>query len=847
MRKMKLKNKFIAQILILLIVTSTVFPGTVYAKGSLFSQGSAKLVENGQNIGPGTYYRNMNYLTPNGKFMVNMVECRFDAEYLKVETADGWVEGIANKPVSFQVQQNTNQNRRVISAVNGDFFDMTTVKGLTYGTSIINGEIRTAVKASTILGITDEGKCFIDTLNMEAAAQCSNGKQVPIDGVNRLRWVDQAMLYTPAFGKTTLNTAAGTDIVIRGVELPLKGNRVYSGIIEKIVPDSKNTEIPADGVVISLQGKALERFAGVAAGDEISFYVNFDKQNVNFAVAGAPRLLKDGKPTDELDSRADSRTRQPRTAVGIKDNKLYMVTVDGRQPGYSDGMSLYEMTEFLLIQGVQDAINLDGGGSTAMAVRKQGYTTAKLVNNPSDGRERYVGNTIQLISEAPLSEPAILKFNGAGAKVFRNSTFKPSFYVMDKYYNVLPIDASQIRYGADGKTARIAEDGSYVTGSKAGQSYIDVAYGETKGRLPVEIVDKVSTIAVTNDFVHLDPGEQVQLQVRAYDEKGAQIIISPSAVKWTVTGGIGKVDANGIFTAGAKNGSGKISAAVGNVKAEVGARNGKTPVIVADFGTLNNVEAKFIRSTASIRHNQGDEPVKSGKISLRLDYNFENTVGTSAAYVTFKEPVKIIGKPIELGVWVYGDESRHWLRGNYVNSAGERKVIDFTENGGLDWKGWKYVYAELPANEKYPIALEQIYMAEPQEDRKNAGSIYFDDVMAIYKPDKDYYDPEIIAELPDSAEELEKLRTVKGLELLEVQPQEIGVIAVDKGIGIDPASIRMYINDIAVKAKFDPVTGKISYIPDSVLESGEYRVRITLKDKVGHQLNPEYSYIHVVK
>lgn len=821
MKKMNLKNKLLTRVLSLMIIASIAFPGAVHAERAV------RLIENGQHIGPGTYYRNMNYITPNGNFMVNMVEARFDAEYLKVEVADGG-DSIVNKPVTYQALRNTSENQRVISAVNGDFFDMTTIKGLTYGTSIIEGEIKTAVQTSTVLGITENGECFIDTLNMEGAFAYKD-KQVPIHAVNRLRWVDQAMLYTPSFGKTTLNTVAGTDLIIRGVELPLKANRVYSGVIEKIVPNTKNTEIPADGVVVSLHGKALEQLAGAAVGEEINFHVNLDKQNLNFALSGAPRILENGQPSAELAERKDSKQRNPRTAVGIKDNKLYMVTVDGRQPGYSDGMNLYEMAEFFLGQGVTDAINLDGGGSTTMAVRRQGDAAAKLVNNPSDGRERYVGNSLQLVSVAPLSEPAVIRFNNTSVKVFKNSTFKPNFHVMDKYYNLLTPDMNKVKYGADGKTAKIAKDGSYTAGSKAGKSYVDVSYGAAMARMPVEIVDKVSSLIVANDYVHLDPGEKLQLQVRAFDENGMEIKISPSAVKWSVDGGIGTVDKNGMFTAGKKLGQGKITASAGTVTGSAGAKTGKTPVIVADFGMLDNVEAKFVRSAAAIRHNQNEEPVRSGKISLRLDYNFENTTGTSAAYVSFKKPVKIIGRPIELGAWVYGDGAGHWLRGTYINAAGEKKVFNFTEMGGLDWQGWKYVYADIPKDEKFPVALEQLYVAETEQDKKNAGSIYLDDVMAIYKPDKDYYDPVIVSVLPESNEEHPS------------QQREIGVIAADKGIGIDPASIKMYINDALVKAKFEPETGKISYIPAEALAAGEYKVRITLKDKLGHALNPEFN------
>jgi len=249
MRKIEFKNKFFAKVLSLLIIASLIFPGTVY------SQGSVKLIESGQNIGPGTYYRNMNYITPNGNFMVNMVECRIDAEYLKVEAADGG-SSIVNKPVSYQALQKSDENRRVIGAINGDFFDMTTIKGLTYGTSIIEGEIKTAVKSSTVLGIRDDGDCFIDTLNMNGTFIYKNRK-IPIDTVNRLRWGEQAVIYTPFFGKTTLNTVSSTNIVVKGVELPLKANQTYSGVIEKIVPDTMNTFSRASFLIIPISASSI--------------------------------------------------------------------------------------------------------------------------------------------------------------------------------------------------------------------------------------------------------------------------------------------------------------------------------------------------------------------------------------------------------------------------------------------------------------------------------------------------------------------------------------------------------------------------------------------------------------
>ena len=78
---------------------------------------------------------------------------------------------------------------------------------------------------------------------------------------------------------------------------------------------------------------------------------------------------------------------------------MLLVTVDGRQPGYSEGMTLTEFARLFLALGCTDAMNLDGGGSTTMVVR------GKIVNSPSDGRERKVGSALALFSLAPPQTP----------------------------------------------------------------------------------------------------------------------------------------------------------------------------------------------------------------------------------------------------------------------------------------------------------------------------------------------------------------------------------------------------------------------------------------------------------
>ena len=88
--------------------------------------------------------------------------------------------------------------------------------------------------------------------------------------------------------------------------------------------------------------------------------------------------------------------RHPRTAIGTDDSgNIYLVVIDGRFKGQADGASIYETAFICHLLGMTDAINLDGGGSSALWARETG-----VINHPRDNRkfdhdgERSVPNLI---------------------------------------------------------------------------------------------------------------------------------------------------------------------------------------------------------------------------------------------------------------------------------------------------------------------------------------------------------------------------------------------------------------------------------------------------------------------
>ena len=121
-----------------------------------------------------------------------------------------------------------------------------------------------------------------------------------------------------------------------------------------------------------------------------------DLSNVYNAVAGSAIIVRDGVNVgNQSANEGDPLNPNPRSDVGVSQNGqfLYLVAIDGRQPGYSVGTTISETADMMLGFGAYKAMNLDGGGSTALVVAGASGNPADL-NRPSGGSERYDGNAL---------------------------------------------------------------------------------------------------------------------------------------------------------------------------------------------------------------------------------------------------------------------------------------------------------------------------------------------------------------------------------------------------------------------------------------------------------------------
>jgi GH25 family lysozyme M1 (1,4-beta-N-acetylmuramidase)/uncharacterized protein YraI len=122
-----------------------------------------------------------------------------------------------------------------------------------------------------------------------------------------------------------------------------------------------------------------------------------EKGRIHNAISGDRMVLAEGKSIPTLPING----LHPRTAIGLTRNgrTLFLMVVDGRQSGYSDGVDLAELAKHLISFGAYTGINMDGGGSSTMAIRTLGGKQLVL-NSPIDsnvaGKERGVANHLGL-------------------------------------------------------------------------------------------------------------------------------------------------------------------------------------------------------------------------------------------------------------------------------------------------------------------------------------------------------------------------------------------------------------------------------------------------------------------
>ena len=407
-----------------------------------------------------------------GPWEIRTIIMARSASSVRLDLALGMGQLRGVEALSGIVRRETSPADQVIAAVNADFFTMAgnPRAGAVNGLAIRRGELVALAHGRPAFVMMSDGTPRIGAFDTTGALDTLAGA-IPIGDVNAEVPKDSACLYAAIYGWPQTKGC----VVVRVAGLPLQANGSWRGRVSRIVPDGVTREAGAGELLVRADGAAAKTLAKLKPGDAV--HINLCTQGLNGPVAmaagGSTVLLHEGQAAVPDDPKAP---RHPRTAIGFNDRRIMLVTVDGRQKGWSMGMTMYELARLMRRLGCREALNLDGGGSTEEWVR------GKITNRPSESHERPIADAILVRSTAP---------QGAAARLIiwpRHITAAPdarvplAVTVTDEGYNPVPrpgvIEVIGVCSSDPRISARLVE-GALVLSGESGEGVVRLG---VKGR-----------------------------------------------------------------------------------------------------------------------------------------------------------------------------------------------------------------------------------------------------------------------------------------------------------------------------------------------------------------------------
>lgn len=288
-----------------------------------------------------------------------------------------------------------------VAAINGDFFPFT---GDPLGFMIRDGKLLSTPNNRAVFGW---GARSADMALISFTGTATiGGQEIALKGVNEDCPLNDIVLNTDIAAFATAKTP-NIHAVIRMDNAEWAPNGTFTGTFESLFADAPKLPIQPGNAILTANGSKAEVLKRLSSGDRITFRFEtrgFDWSKIDQAMGGGPFLVRKGQIAVDADRQgfndAFTNKRHPRTAMGkTSDGDIWIAVIDGRQK-ISDGATLGETARIMLKLGCVDAVNLDGGGSSAINIL--GLT----LNRPSDGKERPVANGLILMGPKP--DPATI-------------------------------------------------------------------------------------------------------------------------------------------------------------------------------------------------------------------------------------------------------------------------------------------------------------------------------------------------------------------------------------------------------------------------------------------------------
>ena len=584
------------------------------------------------------------------------------------------------------------QGKKVIGGTNADFFVMSS--GIPIGLVIDEGELISSDAWQYAVGFKADGTAVMGrpTMNMSIAGASGT---VTVSYFNKTRTTAGAYLLDRNYDDSTHFSANGSYIVLERVDnTPVTVN--HSVKLKVVSKGTGNTPITiADNqmVLTKSDGANVPSWVDFPVGEEVTLWVGASDSNwaeVEYAVGGKLLIDNSTVTTSGIDAASSLRAR---SAVGVKaDGTVVLYEIDGDQSSHSVGLTAAELGNELLALGCVRAICLDGGGSSAMALRQPGESTASLITSPSDGSQRACANYIFFINNIPADG------------VTAHAVLTPSYrYVMpgaSTWFSVKGADASygpadaptDLAYTVSGDMGTVSNQ-TFTAGMTTGSATITGSNGVVEGAMTVCVTGDIQSITLQSgekdiSSISVKPGQSIDVDGIAY-HLGKKMASVDTSFTWSVSGGIGSVDASGVFTAGDSMASGTLTCSYGNtsksIPVNVGMGDPQDAKTVADFESTQPCTATDGVTLSTVTDYT---QVARGTGSLKAAYD-----GSKVMTATVSVPQTDVSNLSYLTLWARGENTQSTLTAVFTDAEGNELTAPLS---AATTSSWKQLTASIP-------------------------------------------------------------------------------------------------------------------------------------------------------
>ena len=652
---------------------------------------------------------------------------------------------------------------RVVAGINGDFYNVNT--GLPIGLVVTDGVLRSSDAGYYAIGFRADGTAILGKPSIRVSADLgytvddgfgtSTEVVRPVAAVNKARTNSGIFLYTYDFNTkhTTGTTEAGVNVVCAIEEGSLTIGGTVTARVER-VEESTVTALQPGEIVLSANSQADTYYSGalqsMQPGSTVTLSVTAADEgwnDVKYAVGALYCLAENGVVASGL-----AAGTNPRTAVGQKaDGTLVFYTVDGRRSGHSIGASMTQVGERLLELGCQTVLCLDGGGSTNLAVTTPDSTTATIINRPSETGRKVTNQVFLVASDRASGDLDHFYVHAASDYVLAGSSVYVTATGVDSSFIPMPVPNHTLT-----ASAGTLENDVLTTPAGGGDITVTASGRGASGSTVVHAISTPDSITLKNGTSNLTsltvtPGSKTTLTAGAIWNH-LTLGADAKAFTWSVSGNVGTVDENGVFSA-TTPGTGSLTVSAGDKSLTI-------PVTVAQAAlqTIEDFETPDTRFFSgyylTVSRTNVSDHVQRGHYAGKLDYVLPEDTGfySQAMAGSFSN----LGTPYTaLNLWVYGDGSGNQLSFLYTGDVKSDLELPVTT---LDFTGWKQINVPLP--QYFTLSGVVIYAPSTTDatwdhiqvtyaDTPRTGTVYIDQITAAFPGTVDNAPPVVTATLLD--------------------------------------------------------------------------------------------------